>query len=81
MRTRLISRLQWSVLLPGVLACLTIGAHAAGRPAQGPGRAVGSDARLAPALEVTAANATGDAADVLAATDSLERVLRARRLL
>ena len=80
MRTRLISRWRSSVLLPLVVAGLTIGTHAAG---QGSGRAGASNgaARRAPVPEITAAAATGDAADVLAATDSLERVLRARRLL
>src|SRR6185503_6084570 len=71
MRTRPVSRLHSSVLVPLVLAVLTIGANAA---VQGQGRAGGSDgaARRALIPEVTAANATGDAAEVLGLEQKIE---------
>jgi len=63
-----------SVRLALVLAGLTIGTPAASQAAQGQGRVGGSDraARRAPAPETTAANATGDAAEILALEQKIE---------
>ena len=74
MRTRLVSGLHSSVLLSLVFAVLTIGTHAAGPAPQGQGRAGGRDgaARRAPTPETSAANATGEAAEVLGLEQKIE---------
>ena len=59
--------------LPLVVAGLTIGIQAAGQAPRGQGRG-GSDraGRPAPTPEMTAANATGDAAEVLGLEQKIE---------
>ena len=74
MRTRLASGLYSSVLLPLVLAVLTIGTQAAGPAPQGQRPAGGRDAaaRRAPTPETSAANATGEAAEILGLEQKIE---------
>jgi Domain of unknown function (DUF4440) len=74
LRTRLVSRLHPSVLLALLVAGLANPTHAAGRAPQGLGRVGGRESapRRAPAPETTAANATGDAAEILGLEQKIE---------